>query len=118
MPDVPRELAVYHSVFEVLERRGGEGECDSEVQGEHGPGALQVRFPICHYAVTDHGTPRHFIESKAKRPSRPSCPFGKDCFYKHLNDDGSTHVFKDGAEASMRVSEFRLLVVFIADRIS
>lgn len=50
---------------------------------------------------------RHFKASKAKNPRRPSCPFGKDCFYQHLNDDGSPFTFKDGAEGSMRVRKLR-----------
>jgi len=27
-------------------------------------------------------------------PSRRYCPFGKDCFYKHLDADGQEHVFE------------------------
>ncbi|RDB20803.1 E3 ubiquitin-protein ligase makorin-1 [Hypsizygus marmoreus] len=44
---------------------------------------------------------KHFVESTTKDPKKPMCPFGKDCFYLHKNDDGSLHVFKNGAEASM-----------------
>jgi E3 ubiquitin-protein ligase makorin len=31
------------------------------------------------------------------------CPFGKDCFYQHLQDDGTRFVFKDGVDRSMKV---------------
>lgn len=46
---------------------------------------------------------RYFQASKEKR-GRPSCPFGKDCFYQHRNDDGTAHVMDAGVAASMRVS--------------
>ncbi|KAE9400375.1 hypothetical protein BT96DRAFT_819296, partial [Gymnopus androsaceus JB14] len=42
---------------------------------------------------------RYFVQSKAHRPF---CPFGKDCFYQHLNDDGTPHVFSQGVDESMR----------------
>ncbi|KAL0579268.1 hypothetical protein V5O48_002722 [Marasmius crinis-equi] len=45
---------------------------------------------------------KYFVESKAKNKMKPFCPFGKDCFYQHLNDDGTPHIFQDGVEASMR----------------
>lgn len=47
--------------------------------------------------------PRYFQESKAKNPKKPFCCFGKDCFYQHLNDDGTKHVFKDGVDVCMKV---------------
>ncbi|KAJ4000945.1 hypothetical protein F5050DRAFT_1561922 [Lentinula boryana] len=44
---------------------------------------------------------RYFVQSKAKKPF---CPFGKDCFYQHLNDDGTPYTFAEGVDASMRVN--------------
>ncbi|KAJ7155556.1 hypothetical protein C8R43DRAFT_1000407 [Mycena crocata] len=35
--------------------------------------------------------------------STPFCPFGKDCFYQHLNRDGSEHVTDQGVDACMRL---------------
>ncbi|KAF5336036.1 hypothetical protein D9611_006203 [Ephemerocybe angulata] len=34
---------------------------------------------------------------KTLKTRKPMCPFGKDCFYKHENADGSLHVFTEGA---------------------
>ena len=31
------------------------------------------------------------------------CPFGKDCFYQHLNNDGTEYVFKNGVGFCMKV---------------
>ncbi|KAJ8094337.1 hypothetical protein PM082_010771 [Marasmius tenuissimus] len=45
---------------------------------------------------------KYFIQSRAKDKTKPFCPFGKDCFYQHLNDDGTAYVFRDGVDASMR----------------
>ena len=39
---------------------------------------------------------RHFEHSGKK-----SCPFGKECFFKHLNKDGSVHVFTQGVRSSV-----------------
>ena len=39
---------------------------------------------------------RHFEQSGKK-----SCPFGKECFFKHLNKDGSVHVFTQGVRSSV-----------------
>ncbi|KAG6919532.1 hypothetical protein DXG01_005122 [Tephrocybe rancida] len=46
---------------------------------------------------------KHFTATKAKSPKKPMCPFGKDCFYQHLNDDGTPYTFTDGADVSMRI---------------
>ncbi|KAJ7623335.1 hypothetical protein FB45DRAFT_925318 [Roridomyces roridus] len=45
---------------------------------------------------------RYFQRSLAATPSRPFCPFGKDCFYQHRNADGSEHTFDQGVDVSMR----------------
>ena len=51
-------------------------------------------------------TPIHsyFQKSIQKNKNKPLCPYGKDCFYQHLNDDGTPYIFKEGVDASMRVS--------------
>jgi hypothetical protein len=51
---------------------------------------------------------RYFSQSKAQDKKNPFCPFGKDCFYQHLNDDGTPHTFKDGVDESMRVGYYPL----------
>lgn len=38
-----------------------------------------------------------------KNKDKPICPYGKDCFYQHLNEDGTPYVFKDGVDVCMRV---------------
>ncbi|TEB21818.1 hypothetical protein FA13DRAFT_1642272 [Coprinellus micaceus] len=45
---------------------------------------------------------RYFERTKGL--PQPSCPFGKDCFYKHEKPDGTVHVFREGATVWMRVS--------------
>ncbi|KAM6496926.1 hypothetical protein JOM56_007399 [Amanita muscaria] len=50
---------------------------------------------------------RYFQESKTRNPKKPFCPFGKDCFYQHNNDDGTKHVFKDGVDVCMKIHSFR-----------
>ncbi|TFK92438.1 hypothetical protein K466DRAFT_480547 [Polyporus arcularius HHB13444] len=42
---------------------------------------------------------RYFERSSRKR----FCPFGKDCFFKHENDDGTPYVFSYGVEHYMGV---------------
>lgn len=42
---------------------------------------------------------RYFVEST---PENRFCPFGKDCFYQHLNEDGTPYVFTEGVDAMMR----------------
>ncbi|CAK5273946.1 unnamed protein product [Mycena citricolor] len=39
---------------------------------------------------------RYFQRSLATKSGRPSCPFGKDCFYQHRNLDGTPHKFSEG----------------------
>ncbi|KAI8996578.1 hypothetical protein BD414DRAFT_408568 [Trametes punicea] len=41
------------------------------------------------------------------RPEKRFCPFGKDCFYKHENSDGTPYVFEHGASYYMEVSVAR-----------
>jgi len=38
---------------------------------------------------------KYFAKSRAKKPF---CPFGRDCFYQHLNADGTPFVFEDGVD--------------------
>ncbi|KAG6891605.1 hypothetical protein C0992_002644 [Termitomyces sp. T32_za158] len=48
---------------------------------------------------------QHFVTTKAKNAENPLCPYGADCFYQHLNDDGTAYVFPYGAEFALRVSD-------------
>jgi len=50
---------------------------------------------------------RYFQDSKAKNPKKPFCRFGRDCFYQHLNDDGTKYVFKDGVDVCMKIHSQR-----------
>ncbi|KAK2463701.1 hypothetical protein APHAL10511_004452 [Amanita phalloides] len=50
---------------------------------------------------------RYFQESKVESPKEPFCPFGKDCFYQHINDDGTEHVFSDGVDVCMKIRSRR-----------
>ncbi|KAH7890735.1 hypothetical protein F5I97DRAFT_1799934 [Phlebopus sp. FC_14] len=34
---------------------------------------------------------------------KPCCPFGTDCFYQHLNPDGTPHIFRHGAKQAMNI---------------
>ncbi|KAF8631909.1 hypothetical protein AX15_002166 [Amanita polypyramis BW_CC] len=47
---------------------------------------------------------RYFQETKKKKPF---CPFGKDCFYQHINDDGTKYVFRDGVDVCMKIHSSR-----------
>ena len=44
--------------------------------------------------------PSYFEKSKN---TKPFCPFGKDCFYRHVKDDGSPFVFSMGVDHYMKV---------------
>ncbi|KZT10054.1 uncharacterized protein LAESUDRAFT_645543 [Laetiporus sulphureus 93-53] len=50
---------------------------------------------------------RHF--SKSPLNDR-FCPFGKDCFYQHVNEDGTPYIFRHGVDHNMRVCHHALLV--------
>ncbi|KAH9846032.1 hypothetical protein C2E23DRAFT_854838 [Lenzites betulinus] len=57
---------------------------------------------------------------KKSRPQNPFCPFGKECFYKHENADGTPYVFEHGAayymeRARARPSRGRLNDVWSVD---
>jgi len=41
---------------------------------------------------------KYFAKSRAKKPF---CPFGRDCFYQHLNADGTPYIFEDGVDKLM-----------------
>ncbi|TFK44586.1 hypothetical protein BDQ12DRAFT_620803 [Crucibulum laeve] len=45
---------------------------------------------------------RYFTQSLRDDSQNPLCPFGKDCFYQHLKEDGTTFVFKDGVDVCMQ----------------
>lgn len=44
---------------------------------------------------------KYFVETSAS--GKPCCPFGLDCFYQHLNPDGTPHEFPYGANHFMKV---------------
>jgi len=41
---------------------------------------------------------RYFQKSP---PTSRHCPFGRDCFYQHMNEDGTPYFFEGGAEENM-----------------
>ncbi|KDR65729.1 hypothetical protein GALMADRAFT_162397 [Galerina marginata CBS 339.88] len=45
---------------------------------------------------------RYFQKSMQKNKDKPICPYGKDCFYQHLKEDGTPYIFKDGVDVCMR----------------
>ncbi|KAJ3501668.1 hypothetical protein NLJ89_g9235 [Agrocybe chaxingu] len=45
---------------------------------------------------------RYFQKSLQKNKRKPICPYGKDCFYQHVMEDGTPFVFKEGVDESMR----------------
>ncbi|KAG6890308.1 hypothetical protein C0995_009514 [Termitomyces sp. Mi166 len=44
----------------------------------------------------------HFLATKVKNPKKPLCPYGADCFYQHLNDDGTPYIFPYGVKIALR----------------
>lgn len=58
---------------------------------------------------------RYFKESIKKNAAKPLCPFGKDCFYQHLNSDGSAYIFKEGKDTSLGVLNLLRLMSPLAD---
>ncbi|KAF9557323.1 hypothetical protein CPC08DRAFT_668777 [Agrocybe pediades] len=51
---------------------------------------------------------RYFQKSLRRNKEQPLCPYGKDCFYKHENDDGTLYVFEEGVDVCMRVKVSRM----------
>ncbi|KAI0704286.1 hypothetical protein BC835DRAFT_1262279 [Cytidiella melzeri] len=60
----------------------------------------QKRAVIDKYKASMAHVPCKYFEKSQKR----FCPFGKDCFYQHLNNDGTPHTFKAGVNSLIRVS--------------
>lgn len=73
--------------------------------------------PSTHYFPQDHPRKQEMIESyknsmarvpckyfvETSASGKPCCPFGLDCFYKHLDPDGTPHEFQYGANHFMKV---------------
>ncbi|KAF9268987.1 hypothetical protein L218DRAFT_852143, partial [Marasmius fiardii PR-910] len=55
------------------------------------------------YKLSMARVPCKYFQQSIIKKAKPMCPFGKDCFYQHLNDDGTPYIFREGVEASMRV---------------
>jgi uncharacterized protein YfeS len=49
---------------------------------------------------------RYFSTSS---PDKRFCPYGKDCFYQHLNDDGTPYVFQEGVDLMMERHKAKLI---------
>ncbi|PFH46872.1 hypothetical protein AMATHDRAFT_153580 [Amanita thiersii Skay4041] len=58
---------------------------------------------------------RYFQYSKLQNRKKPFCPFGRDCFYRHLNGDGTPYIFRDGVDVYMRVRISSFLRIFCID---
>ncbi|KAI1796654.1 hypothetical protein LXA43DRAFT_879389 [Ganoderma leucocontextum] len=54
----------------------------------------------CRQVEVHHSRDTYFEQS---RPEKRFCPFGKDCFYKHENVDGTPYVFDRGVDYYMEV---------------
>ncbi len=111
MSYVSRPIKVYHAVVNVLEGRyRGKAKGYSGIHGEHGESGMSVSLPI--YAICEGvfnaicDIYSYFQKSLAKNKYNPICPYGKDCFYEHLREDGTPFVFKHGVEVCMRVRIF------------
>lgn len=52
---------------------------------------------------------RYFEHSSTRRRY---CPFGKDCFYKHVDENGNEHLFEHGYEQHERVSFSRQIHIY------
>lgn len=50
---------------------------------------------------------RNFEQSMRADPTAPFCPFGSDCFYAHLNPDGTPHSFNHGIADHVRAGRQR-----------
>jgi len=42
-------------------------------------------------------------------PDKRFCPYGKDCFYQHLNNDGTPYVFQEGVDSMMERHKAKLI---------
>lgn len=56
---------------------------------------------------------RHFQKSP---PGNRFCPFGKECFYQHLNEDGTPYTFEFGADYHMEIHRARQMDRRFSDR--
>ncbi|PPQ63320.1 hypothetical protein CVT24_006765 [Panaeolus cyanescens] len=58
--------------------------------------------------------PCRYFQKSLQTKNKPSCPYGKDCFYQHRNADGTPHVFREGVDVAMRVSIGRAILCDLA----
>ncbi|KAH9975929.1 hypothetical protein BGW80DRAFT_71953 [Lactifluus volemus] len=71
-------------------------------------------IPSSHFYPSGHPGKAHIIEQykeslqrvsckyfAASNPENRFCPFGRDCLYQHLNEDGTRYVFERGADYYM-----------------
>jgi len=54
------------------------------------------------YVLANGGVLSYFQKSLH---TKPLCPYGKDCFYQHINADGTRYIFEEGVDAAMRVCD-------------
>ncbi|KAF9054348.1 hypothetical protein BJ165DRAFT_1438195 [Panaeolus papilionaceus] len=57
---------------------------------------------VAAYKESMSRVPCRYFQKALKSKSKPSCPYGKDCFYQHKNEDGTDYVFQEGVDVSMR----------------
>jgi E3 ubiquitin-protein ligase makorin len=62
---------------------------------------------ITTYKETLARTPCRRFEENLRLRGRAFCPFGRDCFYRHLDEDGTVHVFEQGIEETMQETRLR-----------
>lgn len=58
-------------------------------------GSEEKENALAQYKESMARTPCRNFQASLER-GRPHCFFGKDCYYQHLNQDGTPHVFKHG----------------------
>ncbi|EAU90213.2 makorin-2 [Coprinopsis cinerea okayama7 len=64
-------------------------------------GAPEKELVVQNYKDSMSRVPCKYFQQSKSKPER-MCPFGKDCFYKHENDDGTPYVFTEGADVWLR----------------
>lgn len=108
-------IEIYHSFIKVLEEwHGGKAKSYQGLYGKHGQDSVSVSAELPDLklkAIPSSRFRSYFQKSLLKNKNNPICPYGKDCFYSHLKEDGTPYVFKDGVDVCMKVCFFCYFVI-------